>query len=67
MVSRLVDPHVRIAGRLEDVQTAKERVMTVLDTRVSPYLLQDSLQIYDMSRKKPVWGIIYFYAINTRG
>lgn len=29
-----LDPHVRIAGRPEDVQAAKERIMTVLDTRV---------------------------------
>lgn len=28
------DPHVRIAGRPEDVQAAKERITSVLDTRV---------------------------------
>lgn len=28
------DPHVRIAGRPDDVAAAKERIMTILDTRV---------------------------------
>lgn len=28
------DPHVRIAGRPADVQAAKERITSVLDTRV---------------------------------
>lgn len=29
------DPHVKICGRPDDVKAAKERIMTVLDTRVS--------------------------------
>lgn len=28
------DPHVRVAGRREEVKVAKERIMEVLDTRV---------------------------------
>lgn len=28
------DPHVRVAGRQEDVKVAKDKVMEVLDTRV---------------------------------
>jgi len=30
-----VDPHVRVAGEPEGVRAARERVMAVLDTRVS--------------------------------
>jgi hypothetical protein len=30
----LTDPHVRVAGRREDVKVAKDKVMEVLDTRV---------------------------------
>nr|XP_022914396.1 protein bicaudal C isoform X1 [Onthophagus taurus] len=33
------DPHVRIAGKEEDVLAAKERIMTALDTRVRIFLL----------------------------
>lgn len=29
------DPHVRIAGKPEDVKTAKDRIMSILYTRVS--------------------------------
>jgi len=29
------DPHIKVAGRLDDVRTAKEKIMEVLDTRVS--------------------------------
>lgn len=31
----VVDPHVRVAGEPESVRAAKERIMAVLDTRVS--------------------------------
>lgn len=37
--SLLTDPHVRIAGRPEDVQNAKDRILTVLNTRVGFSLL----------------------------
>lgn len=29
------DPHVRVAGKPENVDVAKERIMTMLDTKVS--------------------------------
>ncbi|XP_029155698.1 protein bicaudal C homolog 1-B isoform X2 [Nylanderia fulva] len=29
------DPHIKVAGRLDDVRTAKEKIMEVLDTRQS--------------------------------
>lgn len=29
------DPHIKVAGRLNDVRSAKEKIMEVLDTRVS--------------------------------
>lgn len=30
-----LDPHVRVAGRLDDVKQAREKIMQLLDTRVS--------------------------------
>lgn len=29
------DPHIKVAGRLDDVRAAKEKIMEVLDTRVN--------------------------------
>lgn len=37
--ANFADPHVRIAGRPEDVQAAKERIMTILNTKVSNPLI----------------------------
>lgn len=34
------DPHVRIYGRKEDVKYAKEKIMAVLDSRVSPNMIE---------------------------
>lgn len=41
VVFSLADPHVRIAGRPDDVKEAKAKVMSALDVRVSatPYVL----------------------------
>lgn len=30
-----LDPHIKVVGRQEDVQAAKEKIMQILDTRVS--------------------------------
>jgi hypothetical protein len=35
MIVIFADPHVRVAGEPEGVRAARERVMAVLDTRVS--------------------------------
>ena len=34
----LTDPHIKVAGRLDDVRAAKEKIMQILDTRVSNFL-----------------------------
>lgn len=39
----IADPHVRIAGREEDVLAAKERIMTTLDTRVYIYYVENKI------------------------
>jgi len=33
------DPHVRIVGKVEQVQRAKERILSSLDSRVGPTFL----------------------------
>jgi hypothetical protein len=33
------DPHIKVAGRLDDVRSAKEKIMEILDTRVSTYIV----------------------------
>lgn len=34
-VSFLIDPHIKVSGKKEDVKEAKEMIMSVLDTKVS--------------------------------
>ncbi|KAG5899748.1 hypothetical protein JTB14_006086 [Gonioctena quinquepunctata] len=43
------DPHVRIAGRPEDVKTAKERIMTILDTRCNRITMKMDVSYTDHS------------------
>ncbi|KAK4883581.1 hypothetical protein RN001_006900 [Aquatica leii] len=43
------DPHVRIAGRPEDVQTAKERIMHVLNTRCNRVTMKMDVSYTDHS------------------
>ncbi|KAJ8977395.1 hypothetical protein NQ317_013299 [Molorchus minor] len=43
------DPHVRIAGRPEDVQAAKERIMTILDTRCNRVTMKMDVSYTDHS------------------
>lgn len=43
------DPHVRIAGRPDDVKVAKERVLTVLWTKVSKSHLFFSVSFHIIS------------------
>ncbi|XP_025829225.1 protein bicaudal C homolog 1 [Agrilus planipennis] len=43
------DPHVRIAGRPNDVHTAKERIMTVLDTRSNRVIMKMDVSYTDHS------------------
>lgn len=31
----LIDPHIKVSGKKEDVKEAKEMIMSVLDTKVS--------------------------------
>lgn len=31
----LTDPHIKVSGKREDVQEAKEKIMSVLDTKVT--------------------------------
>jgi len=32
------DPHIKVSGKKENVKEAKERIMSVLDTKVRTYL-----------------------------
>ncbi|CAH1180296.1 unnamed protein product [Phaedon cochleariae] len=43
------DPHVRIAGRPEDVKAAKERIMTILDTRCNRITMKMDVSYTDHS------------------
>ncbi|XP_017783447.1 PREDICTED: protein bicaudal C [Nicrophorus vespilloides] len=43
------DPHVRIAGRPENVQAARERIMTVLDTRSNRVTMKMDVSYTDHS------------------
>ncbi|XP_018561883.1 protein bicaudal C [Anoplophora glabripennis] len=43
------DPHVRIAGRPDDVQAAKERIMTILDTRCNRVTMKMDVSYTDHS------------------
>nr|CAI5865190.1 unnamed protein product [Callosobruchus analis] len=43
------DPHVRIAGRPEDVQAAKERIMTILNTRCNRVTMKMDISYTDHS------------------
>ncbi|KAJ8933828.1 hypothetical protein NQ314_013750, partial [Rhamnusium bicolor] len=43
------DPHVRIAGRPEDVQAAKERIMTILDTKCNRVTMKMDVSYTDHS------------------
>lgn len=33
----IIDPHIKVSGKKEDVKEAKEMIMSVLDTKVSEY------------------------------
>ncbi|KAJ9585438.1 hypothetical protein L9F63_002769, partial [Diploptera punctata] len=44
-----VDPHVRVAGRLQDVKMAKEKVMEILDTRSNRVTLKMDVSYTDHS------------------
>ncbi|XP_049826677.1 protein bicaudal C [Aethina tumida] len=43
------DPHVRIAGRPQDVEAAKERIMTILDTRCNRVTMKMDVSYTDHS------------------
>ncbi|CAH1977678.1 unnamed protein product [Acanthoscelides obtectus] len=43
------DPHVRIAGRPEDVQAAKDRIMTILNTRCNRVTMKMDISYTDHS------------------
>jgi protein bicaudal C len=43
------DPHVRIAGRQEDVQAAKDRIMTILYTRCNRVTMKMDISYTDHS------------------
>lgn len=36
-----IDPHIKVSGKKENVKEAKEKIMSVLDTKVRKNLLSD--------------------------
>lgn len=36
-----IDPHIKVSGKKENVKEAKEKIMSVLDTKVRQNLLSD--------------------------
>ncbi|XP_025156044.1 protein bicaudal C homolog 1 isoform X4 [Harpegnathos saltator] len=48
------DPHIKVAGRLDDVRSAKEKIMEILDTRnLTPLIFSFELPIMGASQSTP--------------
>lgn len=44
----LLDPHVRIVGKPNDVKKAKDRILSILDSRVRTFFIQAHSIMFDL-------------------
>jgi len=59
------DPHIKVCGKRDSVREARQRIMAVLDTKVSDFAegIGQEKQNLEIHLKQPIFLYIFFFIV----